>query len=225
MENDYQEVDSYTFLLEENVEKYFANINIMLLSGKHIDQRYFGEFQTLEEHEAQWAAFYLRLYKLELVSEIFDQTRCYYLDFLEQGKGGLSHTTRHRELSELQTLFGLALLDMYYQRFFELEKIIHWNDIKLLLTESDYQDAYKRVFFGDVRESYDEREWSDVQRKFTKAIDTFDNLGWVERQSTGKEELLFEIKPAILRLAKLYKKELENFDSFSHHIRKKGSYD
>ncbi len=225
MENDHQEVDGYAFLLEENVEKYFANINIMLLSGKHIDQSYLNEFQALEEHETQWSAFYLNLYKLELVSEMFDQKRYYYLDFLEQGKGGLSHVSRHRELSELQTLFGLVLLDMYYQRFFEMEKIIHWSDVKLLLTESDHQDAYRRVFFGEVRESYDEREWSDVQRKFTKAIDIFDDLGWVERQSTSKEELQFEIKPAILRLAKLYKKELENFDSFSHHIRKKGSND
>ena len=219
MENENHEINDYTFLSEESVEKHFADINILLLSGKHIDHKYYLEYTVLESYESQWRNFYSRLYKLNLTADIYDRSRDYYLDFAESGKGKLSDASRNKEITELQTLIGLTLLDMYYQKYFDEEKIIHWNDIKIQILESDHQEAYKRILFNDIRDSYDEKEWSTVENKFGKTIDSFDKLGWVQKQSGRNEELVFEIRPAIHRLAKLYLEELQNFESFSEQLK------
>ncbi|GGB83235.1 hypothetical protein GCM10007424_24090 [Flavobacterium suaedae] len=219
MENENHEINDYTFLSEESVEKHFADINILLLSGKHIDHKYYLEYTVLESYESHWRNFYSRLYKLNLVADISDRSRYYYLDFTENGKGKLSDASRNKEITELQTLIGLTLLDMYYQKYFDEEKIIYWNDIKIQILESDHQEAYKRILFNDIRDSYDEKEWSTVENKFGKTIDSFDKLGWVQKQSGRNEELVFEIRPAIHRLAKLYPEELQNFESFSQQLK------
>lgn len=219
MESENYEVTDYSFLLEENVEKYFADVNILLLSGKHIDHKFYNEYTVLEGYEAEWRSFYGNLYKLNLVADIFDGSRYYYLDFTESGKGELSDTSRNKELTPLQTLIGLTLLDMYYQKYFDEEKIVKWSDIKTQILESDHQEAYKRILFNTIRESYDEKEWNEVYAKFGKTVDSFDRLGWVEKQSGRNEELSFEIRPAIHRLAKLYQNELQNFESFSQQLK------
>lgn len=219
MENENYEISNYSFLSEESVEKHFADINILLLSGKHIDHKYYTEYTVLESYESQWSSFYSNLYRLNLVVDISDGSRYYYLDFTENGKGKLSDASRNKELTELQTLIGLTLLDMYYQKYFDEEKIIYWNDIKTQILESDHQEAYKRILFNDIRASYDEKEWNEVHTKFSKAIENFDKLGWVEKQSGRNEVLVFEIRPAIHRLAKLYQEELQDFGSFSQQLK------
>jgi hypothetical protein len=219
MENENYEISDYFFLTEESVEKHFADINILLLTGKHIDQKYYVEYTVLDSYESQWRNFYNNLYRLNLVADISDSSRYYYLDFTENGKGKLSDANRNKELTELQTLIGLILLDMYYQKYFEEEKIIHWNDIKTQILESNHQEAYKRILFNDIRDSYDEKEWNTLENKFGKTIDSFDKLGWVEKQSGRNEELVFEIRPAIHRLTKLYQEELQNFESFSQQLK------
>lgn len=219
MENENHEINDYSFLIEETVEKHFADINILLLSGKHIDNRYYTEYTVLENYEQQWRSFYSNLYRLNLIADISDRSRYYYLDFMENGKGKLSDASRNKELTELQTLIGLTLLDMYYQKYFDEEKIIYWNDIKTQILDSDHQDAYKRILFNDIRASYDEKEWNEVHTKFSKTIENFDRLGWVEKQSGRNEDLVFEIRPAIHRLAKLYQEELQNFESFSQQLK------
>jgi hypothetical protein len=219
MENENLEIGGHSFLLEENVEKHFADVNILLLSGKHIDHKFYTEYIILESYETQWRNFYSSLYRLNLIADIYDGSRYYYLDFTENGKGKLSDTSRNKELTPLQTLIGLTLLDMYYQKYFDEEKVIFWLDIKNQILESEHQEAYKRILFNDIRESYDEKEWGEVQAKFSKTIDNFDRLGWVEKQSGRNEELVFEIRPSIHRLAKLYEDELQNFESFSQHLK------
>ncbi|UTX50240.1 hypothetical protein [Chryseobacterium sp. MA9] len=219
MENENYEINDYSFLMEESVEKHFADINILLLSGKHIDHKYYAEYTVLESYELQWKNFYNSLYRIDLVADIFDRSRYYYLDFTENGKGKLGDASRNKELTELQTLIGLTLLDMYYQKYFDEEKIIYWNEIKTQILESDHQDAYKRILFNDIRESYDEKEWNEVHTKFSKTMENFDKLGWVEKQSGKNEDLVFEIRPAIHRLAKLYEKELQGFESFSQQLK------
>lgn len=219
MENENYEISDYSFLLEESVEKHFADINILLLSGKHIDHKYYTEYIILESYESQWRSFYSSLYRLNLIADISDRSRYYYLDFTENGKGKLSDIRRNKELTELQTLIGLTLLDMYYQKYFDEEKIMYWNDIKTQILESDHQEAYKRILFNDIRESYDEKEWKEVHAKFSKTIENFDKLGWVEKQSGKNEELVFEIRPAIHRLAKLYQYELQDFESFTQQLK------
>ncbi|WP_406823955.1 condensin complex protein MksE [Pedobacter sp. KACC 23697] len=212
----------YSFLLEEEVEKVFANLNITLLQGKHIDQSEYLIFSAIQKFEGEWKHFYERLYRINLITDNFDGRTYYYLDFFENGKGGLSDQSRYRELSETQTIIGLMLLDMYYLRYFEERKMVSWAEIKNQIMESDQQEAYKRILFGDIRGDFDEKEWASAESKFKSAITSFDKLGWVSKHSSQHEELLFEIHPAIHRLAKLYAAELEDFDTFSKIIKSRG---
>jgi condensin complex protein MksE len=215
MENENNEIRGYDFLLEEIVEKYFADINILLLSGKHIDYKFYTLYIVLEDFEDHWFNFYQKLYRLNLVPDMFDGVRCYYIDFSDNGKGKLSDSSRNKELTEMQTVVGLMLWDMYYQKYFDEEKIISWYDIKNQILESDHHEAYKRILFDSIRDSYDEKEWGGAENKFARVVDSFDKLGWVDKQSMQNEVLLFEIRPAIHRMSKIYERELQDFDNFS----------
>ncbi|MES2430793.1 MAG: hypothetical protein V4556_07630 [Bacteroidota bacterium] len=222
MANENQEIASYDFLKEERVEKHFADINILLLSGKHIDQKMYTIFSLSEEFESHWRNFYKNLYNLNFESANFDGKKYFYLDFFDTAKGRFSDNSRHRELTEIQILIGLTLLDIYYKRFFDEKKVLKWSDITNLIIEGEQQQAYKRIFFNSVRQSntYDEKDWKMVERKITSVIDAFDKLGWVEKLSSQNEELVFEIRPAINRLAKLYEEELTQFEDFVANLKK-----
>ena len=65
-------------------------------------------------------------------------------------------------------------------------------------------------------------EWQRVENKFKSAINTFDKIGWIDKRSGQNEELLFEIRPAIHRMAKLYETELQDFDQFTKNLRDNG---
>ena len=84
--------------------------------------------------------YYTNFYGLELERDYKDDITFYYLDFTEDSKGALSSTRRHKELSSLQTVMGIMLLNMYYDRYFENIKEITFQDIPSghLLLQSYY---------------------------------------------------------------------------------------
>lgn len=110
------------------------------------------------------------------------------------------------------------LLDMFYIKYFDERKIIYWHDIKQELESGENKEDYARIFFDSPRTSYTETEWINVEKRFNKTVNSFDDLGWVKKLSGQQEELAFEIKAAIHRMAKLYEKELSNFTEFALQI-------
>lgn len=219
MEDEINQLSDYSFLIEEDVEKYFADLNINLLSGKHIDNSDYTLYSLLEKYEERWKAFYKNLYRLNLISDVFDRSVYYYLDFFDSSKGKLNDTTRYKALTEMQTITGLMLLDMYYLHYFENQKIIHWEDIRKQIEESDHKKNYQKIFFNSIRPFYSEIEWQNTEKRFKEAINSFDKLGWVVKQFSQGEELVFEIKPAIQRIAKLYNSELEDLELFIQNLK------
>lgn len=219
MENKPKENTDYSFLSEESLEKNFADLNISLLSGKHIQVDDYNVFSVIENYYSDLKFFYINLYKLDLVRDVFDGTCYYYLNFFDSGKGKLNDPLRNKPLTEIQTITGLMLLDMYYQRYFDDHKILHWVDIKQQIVEGDHKQNYQRILFNTTRPSYSEGEWQNVEKKFKDVITSFEKLGWVIKQSGQNEELQFEIKPAIHRMIKLYAQELEDFDSFTQYLK------
>jgi hypothetical protein len=219
MENGIAPAHEYDFLKEEDVEKYFADLNISLLSGRHIDNRSYMLFSVLEKYEDQWSNYFCNLYQLSLVHTIFDGEVFYYLDFFSSGKAKFADSSRHKALTEMQTITALTLLDMYYQKYFEKEKIITWADLRRQIEESDHKENYQRILFNNIRPSYSESEWQNAEKKFRDAINSFDKLGWVVKQSAQGEELVFEIRPSIHRIASLYEAELADFNNFSLQLK------
>lgn len=219
MENGANEQIDYSFLKEEDVEKYFVDLNIALLSGRHIDTTDYAIFSVIEKYEEQWKLFYRNLYKLDLISDVFDRVPYYYLSFFDKGREKFSDNSRHRALTEMQTLTGLMLLDMYFQRYFDEQKIIKWLDIQKQIEEGDHSSQYQRILFNVIRPAYSKEEWQMAEKKFRDAINSFDKLGWVKKQSGQNESLAFEIRPAIYRMAKLYENELKDFDIFTQNVK------
>lgn len=219
MENDYHTTGDYSFLTDERMEKNFADLNIKLLSGRHIQNDEYIQYSLLEQFGTELTNFYAALYKLNLVRGTADQAGYYYLDFFDTGKGKLSDPSRYRELTALQTIVGLMLLDMYYARYFDEPKRISWEDIQYELTHGDRKGIYQTLFFNDQRENFSDREWDETEKKFRNTVQSFHDLGWVEKISGQNEPLLFELKPAIHRMAKLYENELADFETFSSAVK------
>jgi len=219
MENeDFSEglINPFGFLEAEEVQKHFADLNIELLRGRHIQKDDYYLFQLSGTYYSELRYFYKALYRLDFVRDRMDNEFYFYLQPTEEGKGEISDQSRHKELSEENTVVGIMLLAMYYDRYFTSPKEIFWEDIRKEILESDNSSLYRKILFNDLRNDYSDPEWENVKKVFRRALREFDALGWVARQSAEEgEKIHFTIKESIHRLAKLYQNEIINFEQFS----------
>jgi len=219
MENENEKAADFRFLTEDAVSKYFADLNIKLLSGRHIQIGEYAIFSVLEDYYDDFRAFYQQLYGMELTRRVFDQSTYYYLNFFDTGRGKLSDPSRYRPITEIQTVSALMLLDMYFARFFDPEKKISWTMIKDEVQTGDHRTALQRMLFPELRVEYSDTEWQSAERRFKAAITKFNDLGWVSQLSSGQEELCFVINPSIHRIAELYEAELHDIEAFSEKVK------
>jgi chromosome condensin MukBEF MukE localization factor len=217
-DTDNKQAVGYAFLEIPEVEKYFADLNTKLLAGRHIQNDDYYLFLALEEYGLQFAFFYERLYNLKLNYGLHDGVKYYYLDFFDAGKGKSMDISRYRALTELQTVIGLMLINMYYAKYFQNPKIITWSDIRKEIQFGDLKEKYQKILFDEVKEEYIGSEWSNVEKNFKNTINSFHEFGWVKKQFQQSEEIKFEITASIHRLAELYKEEIDNFAVFTEKI-------
>lgn len=218
MENQDNEKINFDFLSEEDVQKSFADLHSCLLSGKHICIDDYTFFSLLEKYERDWKFFYRSLYAMNLVGNVFDRHTYFYLDFFDSDKGKLGEQSRSHQLTEIQTITGLVLLDIYYHRYFDEKKVIYWTDIQNQIKDGEYHEQYKKLLFGVLRDSYSEQEWLIVEKRFRNTINSFNRFGWVSIMPEQEKNLVFEIKPAIYRMSKLYEVELSDLDNFATRL-------
>lgn len=224
MANEHTEQVDFTFLNEELVQTYFADLNIELLRGAHIQSDQYYLFRLLKEKENEIRSYYRSLYNLDLIRDKYDTEIYFYLDFLDDGKGKVSQQQRHRELSTQNTITGLILLKLYYDQYFESHKEIQWQDIQKEIMESEFSSGFKRIFFSEIREFYTDPEWEPVIKRFKRCLREFEILGWVKKMDSSDEDIIhFQIKESIQRFAKLYEKELTHFDEFVANYQKDAS--
>ena len=224
MANGYKESvrSHYSFLELEEVEKYFADLNIDLLKGKHIQRSDYHSFKLLKNFFQEFKHYYEALYGLCLIEDKIDSATYFYLSFPMENKGKLYHPTRHKELTHWHIMVGMALLNMYNEKYFEYPKEVRWEDIQRIITDSENSKSYKLLLFDDIREHYMDNEWDEAFQKFKRALTEFKNLGWINAINlSNPEEMVFEINECIHRLAKLYDYEINNFDDFVKSCQKK----
>jgi chromosome condensin MukBEF MukE localization factor len=219
MENELEKNPDFRFLEEEGVMKHFADLNIKLLSGRHIELVDYAVFSVLEDYFESFKNFYRQLYKLDLVRKVFDQSVYFYLNFFDAGRGKLTDPSRYRPITEIQTIVGLMLLDMYFVRYFDPEKKVLWSAIRDEVQSGDQKVPLQRLLFPELRVEYSEPEWQSAEKRFRTTIQRFNDLGWVTQLSSMNEELCFVINPSIHRMAELYEAELQNFDAFSVKVK------
>ena len=77
----------------------------------------------------------------------FEGVTYFFLTFQEDSKGVLSTNSRHRDLTAIETITAITLLQMYYDKYFENVKEVSFLDIKARIKESEFSHLYKSVFF------------------------------------------------------------------------------
>lgn len=211
----------FDFLAQVEVQDHFADLNIQLLRGCHINKDDYYLFNLLDNYKDELRHYYESLYNLSLTEDKLDNDVYYYLDFFPDNKSKLSSTSRHKELTETQIVTGLMLLNMYHERYFEYLKEIEWEDIKNEIQDGENSNLYKKLLFGQIRDNYTDNEWGlKVKKRLRQALQEFETLGWVKRtKQSNKGEWGYILKPSINRLAKLYGNEIANFDQFVEEYR------
>ncbi len=129
MEHENQEANDFSILSNAEVAAVFADLNLKLLSGRHILSDDYRVFRILDRFSDELAHYYRALYNLKLEADKKDGEVYYYLDFFEAGKGKMADPSRHRILTENQTVVGVVLLNLYYTRFLQQTKQLTWQEI------------------------------------------------------------------------------------------------
>ncbi len=216
----------YSFLARRDVQAHFADLNISLLGGRHIQTGEGYTFTLVNSYPDEFRFFYRNLYGLELKQARVENIDYFYLDFPEEGKGRLATTDRFREMTPWEIIIALMLLNMYYDRYFEQTKMITWSVLQKEIMESEMTALYKKTFFNNqVRDFYSDAEWKTLSDTFKRVLRNFDRWGWVKLQpiEEGEGELVFLIRESIDRFGKLYDYEISQFEQFIAQVNQKRS--
>lgn len=227
MDYDYKDREvnhDFSFLNFSDVQTHFADLNISLLRGRHVQTGEGYIFTLVNNYFSEFTFYYRSLYGLDLKREKSENIEYYYLDFPEEGKGKLYSSDRHREMSAWDSLIALMLLNMYYDRLFDHTKTINRPILENEIMNSDLAPLYKKVFFNNViRDFYSDPEWKTAMDHYKRALRTLDQLGWVKLlpAEEGDGDILFIIRESINRFSNLYHYEISHFDTFVEQIMQK----
>lgn len=215
---------NFSFLNQREVQAHFADLNIALLAGRHIQTGEGYHFTLVNSYPDEFKHFYRSLYGLELRQARAENVDYFYLEFPEEGKGRLTTSDRFREMTPWETMIALMLLNMYYDRFFEKTKVISWSAIRKEIEDGELAHLYRKAFFNtNNRENLSDPELKGLADVFKRVLRTFDRWGWVKLlppdESDG--EMIFQIRESIDRFGKLYNYEISDFDQFIAQIDQK----
>jgi hypothetical protein len=209
---------SFAFLTSDDATKYFAEVDILLKQGRHIqdygsDSRLF--FFIDEYYDRGLRDFYKQFFQINLERESHDNERYYYLDFTEDSKGKLAKDNRNKELESDRIIFAILLLNVYKEKFFE-KKESNWQELSQIFKESEHKELWQELLFGKLKQNYTPQEEQNVKDKVRSIIKDFEKLGWVALKSA--EDLNFEILPSIARISKLYSDVIENVEALDEYL-------
>lgn len=209
---------NFPFLNSEQANKYFADADIALKQGRHIQD--FGNdtriFSFIDEcFEKGLEDYYKQFFGMNLVCEKSDNGKFYYLEFPEDSKGKFGKENRSKELEDDKVIFAILFLNLYKERFFE-QKEINWQDLEQTFKEGEHKDLWQCILFGKVKPNYTPKEEQDVKEKVRRILNDFEKLGWIT--FNNQEEFMFEILPSIERIGKLYKDVINNVESIEKYL-------
>ena len=209
---------NYIFLNSDRAKKHFADADITLKQGKHLqdygnDSRLFSFVD--EYYDKGLKEYYLQFFQINLVRDTNDNQKFYYLDFTDDGKGKFGRENRSKELEDDKVIFAILLLNIFKDKFFE-HKEIEWSELEQIFKESEHKDLWQKLLFGKVKLNYTPVEEQNVKDKVKGILRDFEKLGWVEIKNI--DEVRFEIMPSIERIAKLYKDVIGNINSLQEYI-------
>lgn len=218
MESDNTEQPGFQFLNDTQVQKHFPELNNALLRGKHITQSITSYFGLLDEHEDDFAYYYLVLYNLRLERRRHDNMSYFYLDFPNVGRGKISNPALYAEMDAKQTIVACILANLYFSNFFSYDKKFQWEDIQYEIEHGEHRDSYQQLFFGEIRSDYTDKEWEAVNGRFRGVITFFTHIGLVEKEDLA-ETYSVTILPTIHHFIEIFRSEIENIDDFLKDVK------
>lgn len=209
---------NFPFLNTEQAKRYFADADIALKQGRHI-QDYGNDiriFSFVDEYfEEGLEEYYKLFFGMNLVRDKSDIGKFYYLDFPEDGKGKLGKENRSKELEGEKVIFAILFLNLYKEKFFEQKEFL-WQELEQNFKESEHKELWKTILYGKIKQNYTPKEELDVKDKVRKILADFEKLGWIVFKN--QEEVHFEILPSIERMSKLYEDVINNVESIEEYL-------
>lgn len=208
------ENQAFDFLDTEAAQKYFADTDYALKSGRHI-QCYGNDvkmWEFINDYFEPLKNYYEWLYSVILKDDFNDTEKYYYIDFFEDGKGKLGKD-RTKYLDDRHVIFGILLLNMYKEKYFE-KKEFKWEELERVFDESEQKDYWTMLFFGKKEATPNEIE--KRKDEVRKTLTFFNDIAWIEW--IDRNEVSFEVLPSIDRIAKLYSSEIDNIEKLNEFL-------
>jgi chromosome condensin MukBEF MukE localization factor len=210
---------NFAFLESDLAVKYFIDADIALRTGRHIqdfggDQRVFHFVD--EYYEKGLKEFYRIFCHMPLVKGSSENDKYYYLDYPEEGKGKLGKDNRSKELEDDKVIFGILLLNIFKDKFFEA-KDVSWQELEQIFKEGENKESWQMLLYGKVKQNYTPAEEQSVKDKVKGILKDFERLGWIYFKNV--EEIQFGILPAIDRLMSLYGDVINNIDAIENYLK------
>jgi chromosome condensin MukBEF MukE localization factor len=203
----------YPFLNSDLAKKYFADTDFALKQGRHIQD--FGNdhklFVFIDEYfDKGLQTFYENFFVMKLKREEADRERYYFLDFQEDSKGKFGKENRSKELEDDRLIFGILLLNLYKEKFFE-KKEIRWQELEQIFKEGEHKELWQHLLYGKVKHNYSVNEEVEMKAKVVRILKSFEDLGWI--YFINQEDIYFEIMISIDRISKLYGDIINNVEN------------
>jgi chromosome condensin MukBEF MukE localization factor len=209
---------NFPFLNTEQAKKYFADADIALKQGRHI-QDYGNDiriFSFVDEYfEKGLEEYYKQFFGMNLVRDSNDNEKFYYLNFPEDSKGKFGKENRSKELEDEKVIFAILFLNLYKEKFFEQKEFL-WQELEQTFKESEHKGLWQTILYGKIKQNYTPKEELDVKDKVRKILTDFEKLGWIIFKN--QEEVHFEILPSIERMSKLYEDVINNVESIEEYL-------
>ncbi len=216
MENENQS-SPFRFLESDLSARTFADVDFALKTGRHI--QHFGTdarmWDYINDHYEDLENYYKHLFGVYLRRDTSDNREVYfYLDFPEDGHGRFVRD-RNKELDARGVIFGILLLNLYKERYFE-EKVVKWEQLTQIIDEGEHRDYWQKLLYGEAKRNFTPNEKEEMRRRVDRILSEFEKLGWIHW--VDHENIVFEILPSIDRIARMYANEISNVELMSEYM-------
>lgn len=217
MEDSYLQTEvKYDFLTYPDTKEYFGELDYALRNGTHIQQqsRPKGVFSYLKKAYPGLVDYYKDLFDLTLSTAGQGEEQFYFIEFEKDPNGqyfrGAIPLNNRCYLKDAYLVVGLLLAHFYGLELTTEYKYSVEGFVRLINEEyEEYQPQLLRLFARNDNEFVTDADQNAVLNVVRKAIEEFDQLGWVELNRDTQE---FEILPSCKRLLLLYQDWIDRVD-------------
>lgn len=206
MENNNREKVGLDFLVEDDSERLFGDLDYLLKDGVHIQN--FGEnsffYDYLTNNHSELNAYYLRLFGVPLRRKGEGSHQFYYLDYHSREENHIPENRRFTLKNECVIMGVIIYKIIFFDGNLELNSV---DKLKKTIT-LDYEE-YEEGLLKLIVKSDDAGKLADddelIDKMVGKTLLEFKKLGWVDYKGD-----YFETLPSFHRLLHIYEDVIKN---------------